>query len=338
MLRTLALGLISVFALAPSAEAQDWARKMFKETNHDFGSVARGAHTEYLFAFDNPYVEDVHIQSVRSSCGCTTPRIVTDTLKTHETGQIAAEFNTYSFQGNHSATITVVIDKPYYAEVQLNVKGYIRSDVVISPGAVNLGTVDQGGSAEQQATVTYAGRDSWQILEVRPGSDYLEGRVVETSRGNGQVGYDLYVTLKDNAPAGFIKEQVTLITNDSRMAEVPVEVEGRVVSQLSISPDSLLLGVLKPGQKVTKQLVLKSKRPFNVTGVKCDGDDSCFEFKTPEGAKPLQLVAVTFTAGNQPGKLARTITIETDLGPDACAECQAYAQIVPATEDAVAGK
>jgi len=55
--------------------AQDWAKKMFKVTKHDFGTVARGAKSEFRFEFENIYEEDLHIAGVRSSCGCTSPVI-----------------------------------------------------------------------------------------------------------------------------------------------------------------------------------------------------------------------------------------------------------------------
>ena len=35
------------------------------------------------------------------------------------------------FTGNHAATLTVTIDRPYYATVQLNVWGDIRGDIEV---------------------------------------------------------------------------------------------------------------------------------------------------------------------------------------------------------------
>ena len=60
-------------AMAGQASAQDWADKMFKVKEHDFRIVGRGTKSEFHFEFTNLYEEDVHIQSVRTSCGCTTP-------------------------------------------------------------------------------------------------------------------------------------------------------------------------------------------------------------------------------------------------------------------------
>src|SRR6202012_133635 len=97
---------------------------MFADKSHDFGSVARAAKVEYAFVITNPYKEDIHISSVRSSCGCTSPGISKDTLKAGEKGAITAEFNTRAFSGQRGARVTVTIDKPMYAEVQLQVHGY----------------------------------------------------------------------------------------------------------------------------------------------------------------------------------------------------------------------
>src|SRR5687767_9627208 len=107
---------------------------MFQTTEHDFGTVARGAKAEFAFEFENLYEEDLHVAKVYSSCGCTTPAIEKRDLKTFEKAQILATYNTRAFLGQKSATITVVFDKPQYAEVQLEVSGYIRSDVVLEPG------------------------------------------------------------------------------------------------------------------------------------------------------------------------------------------------------------
>jgi hypothetical protein len=316
MIRTLALILATTLStLLPSmAIAQDWAQKMFATSKHDFGTVARGAKAEYEFELQNIFKEDIHIASVRSSCGCTSPSISKDTLKTYEKGAIVAKFNTASFLGHRSATVTVTIDKPYYAEVQLQVSGYIRSDVVFEPGVINLGQMEQGAGGEAQVKVTYAGRQNWNISDVRSANSNFEVELSDPIRGRGQVVYTMTVRLKAESPVGFINDQLTLVTDDVRNQTIPLQVEGRVLSVLDVTPSALLIGAVDPGQKVTKQLVVKSKQKFKVTDVKCEHD--CFAFKLPESdqAKTLHLIPITFTAGEVPGQFSAKICIETDLG------------------------
>jgi hypothetical protein len=98
------------------------------------------------------------------------------------------------------------------------------------------------------------------------------------------------------------------------------------MSPLTVSPNSLFLGVLKPGEAVSKQLVVRGKEPFKVLSIKCDDDG--FAFKTPgEDKKTLHFIPVTYTAGEEPGKVAQEIEIETDLGAGAVTSCVASATV-----------
>ncbi len=189
-LAALVLSLAScVGAVSREAVAQEWATKMFSETKHDFGTVARSAKVEYPFQFYNPYKEPVHVAAVSSSCGCTTPEVVKSDLATYERSEILAKFNTRSFTGNHAATLTVTIDRPYFATVQLNVWGDIRGDIEVKSadagidnGLVEFGTVDQGESRERKMTVIRYGRSDWQIVNVRSVNSSYEVEVVNGPR------------------------------------------------------------------------------------------------------------------------------------------------------------
>src|SRR3989304_5108128 len=96
---------VVVSLIASSCFAEAWVTKMFTETKHDFGTVARGSDTVYKFAANNIYKQDVELLSVSSSCGCTSPTIEKKVLKTGQTGFVTATFNTKSsFTGVHGAT------------------------------------------------------------------------------------------------------------------------------------------------------------------------------------------------------------------------------------------
>lgn len=331
MLRA-ALFALSICLLATSqAVAQKWAEDMFETTDHDFGMVARGSKAEVQFRFKNIYKEDAHVQSVRSSCGCTTASVTQSDLKTYDESAIVAKFNTVTHLGQGTATVTVVFDKPFYAEVQLHVKGYTRTDVVLHPPSVQFGTIDQGQTAEKRIVVDYAGRDDWTIVEAKSANAYVEANVEETSRTGGRASYELVVRLKEDAPNGYIKDQLFLTTNDRRTKQIPVMIEGKVTSAVSVSPGSLFMGVVEPGQKVTKQLVVKARRPFRILSVECD--DDCFKFQPSDAQRAVHLVPVTFTAGDHPGKIQNKIRIQIDIGGESsAAEALAYAQVLDTSD------
>jgi hypothetical protein len=309
---------------------------MFTESSHDFGTVARGAKVEYRFKFSNPYVESVHVSSVTSSCGCTTPTGPTAEIKTHETGEIVAAFNTRStYLGNHSATITVQFDKPFAAIMQLNVWGDIRGDLLVQPESVDLGTLDQGQEVERKLSVTHTGSSDWKILDVRSVNTNYEVEVKNGAHNGGQVSYDLLVHLKKDAPPGYVKDQLILVTNDQRVTQFPIEVDGLVKAELSASPQSVSFGVVEAGKAAKSQaIVVRGRRSFKITGVQCD--DDAFTFKPQDAASGVQLITVGFTAPEKPGKIAKKVRIETDLGKSFAVEVIVQAE-VKASEPAVAG-
>jgi hypothetical protein len=327
MLRKLTLASLTAVLLISPCFGQDWAQKMFPVTEHDFGTVARGAKTEYRFVFENLYLEDVHIASAYSSCGCTSITIDNPTVKTYEKGAIVATFNTGTFSGSKAATLTVVIDKPYYAEVQLHDRGFIRTDVEVESGAVQFGTIDQGTGYTQTTAINYAGgRSDWQILDVKSNNPHITAKAVETGRNDyGQTTYSLKVNVDKNAPAGAMNDYLMLVTNDGNQ-QIPVLVEGRVNPSITVSPSALYMGVVQPGQKVTKKLVVTSKKPFKILGITCD--DKSFQFEQPKDNTPSKVhqIPVTFMAGTDAGKIVKTIKIKTDQG-EMTPELAAYAVV-----------
>ncbi len=312
------------FFAAASCSAQDWAAAMFETTSHNFGAVAYGGKVEYDFVLTNKYAADVHIADVRTSCGCTTPRIERATLKPREQGAIIAHLNTDSYMGPHRATITVTFDQPSYAQVQLDVAAYIHQEVLFDPDFIALGDVDQGVGAEGKIIVYRAGRSDWTVRAAESSNPHLTCRVVERARQDNQVWYELRVRLDKSAPCGSIKDHVILLTNDAEAPQIPVTVEGQVVAKVNVSPSSLFLGTLQPGEKTTRKVVVWSKEPFRITSMA--GDPASFQLTAPEKqpAKRVYVVPVTFIAGSDRGRVVKTIHITTDRG-GAATEISTYA-------------
>jgi len=329
-----ALVVAAGLALAGPVEAQEWARKMFTVTSHNFGTVAKGSKTEYRFVFRNIYEEDLHVVGVRTSCGCTSPTVTKRDLKTHETAEVVATFNTRTFLGQHGATLTVTFDKPFYAEVQLRVAGNIRGDVTFDPPFVDLGNVDLGKGAERQVRVTHIGSSPWEIKDVRSVNSNFEVSLSKPTRTDSKTFYDLVARLKPSTPAGYVKGQLILVTNDPRAGQIPMDVEGRVVAEVTVSPQLLALGAVPAGESVTKNVVIRANREFKITGVYCS--DGCLTCEPKTTAARVHILPVTFQAGDATGKVERELKITTDLGEGAVPVVTVQAQVEAAQDDGAA--
>jgi hypothetical protein len=305
------------------AFAQDWAKDMFDHMSHDFGVVARGQKAEHRFPIENIYVEDVSIESVESSCSCTEPKVTQKTLKMYDQGAIVATVDTRNFLGRKEATFRVKLKvatkpEPLLIEAQLHCYVYIRSDVVLEPGTIRFDSVPYGVTVPaKKLSITYAGRSDWKILRAESDNPHLKPRVSETGRfseqGTTRVTYDLFVDLMKGAPVGYLRDHVRLITNDrnENAAHVVVVVEGAVTPTVSVRPSPLMLGLVNPGRKVERILVVRGRKEFRI--VEVTGPNDQFQFDSVDEAKALHVIPVTFTAGETPGRVTGKIRIETDV-------------------------
>jgi hypothetical protein len=304
------------------AFADQWAQKLFTETHHDFGTVSRNAKTEHSFVIENCFEEDVHIASIRSSCGCTTPVLTKKTLKSWEKGEVIAQFNTRSFIGTKSAEITLVIDRPYYAEVKLTVGGKIRSDVVVEPGEVRFGDVDQGAAKTVDLKISYAGRSDWKIMDIRGNSESLEVRLDPIQRQGSLTNYLLHIKLKETAPIGDLLDELVVITNDERGDQFTLPVTARVLPPVSISPTLVSLGDVGVGKSTQQRLIVRAKKPFTIKSIDCE--DNRFTFTIPTEEKTLHIIPFVFKGelleDDSNATLKQKVIVHTSFGDEMTAE------------------
>jgi hypothetical protein len=294
MIRLIIFALLCSLVSVPLSTAADWSVSAFPVKKHDFGTVAVASKTEFEFPIRNPFKTTMHIRSVRTSCGCTTAILKDQTIEPGQTGTLLARFNTGTFRGKRGATLTVVIDRPRYSEVRLRVDGYIRSDMVFDPGAIEFGAIEQAQTATSVSKVSYAGRSDWKVIDVRSNLPWLDPQFAEVSRGNGRANYEISVTIGEEAPIGFFQDELVVKTNDRGMPTVPLRVNGEVKSPLTISPQAIAIGKVKPGESVRQKIVLICREPFQVESITAEGWD--VEFQPTAKAKKMQILFAEFTA------------------------------------------
>lgn len=329
--RCLIIVLISCVSSSSVLDAQElnWAAKMFEKQKVDFGVVARAADTKYRLKLKNIYQEDVHISNVRTTCGCSAASPSTTLLKSAEEAYIEIQMDTEKFMRRKDSNVIITFDAPTFAEVRIPITAYIRTDVVISPGAAKFGAVSKGEENVKTLDIAYAGRPDWTIKEVKSPRDYLEVEAVETSRDarGGLANYKLKVTLKDNAPAGLIREQVMLITDDANSPQVPVLVEAKVESAFNVTPEIVALGTVKAGEEKSFRLVVKGRQPFAIKSVTCESEyDGLNASITADSERTVHVVPVILKAPANPGSVEDQLVIAI-VGQDDPITIRMYGEI-----------
>lgn len=285
---------------------------MFDVDRVDFGVVARGSDTVKRVKIRNLYKQVVHITDVRTTCGCSVAQPDKTTLQSLEECVVEVKMNTRKFTRRKDSNLVVTFDAPLAAEIRIPISAYIRTDVVLTPGSATFGTVDQGEGGTVTIDVAYAGRETWQIREVKSASELLEVKSQETRRENGRVNYNLVVAVKPGAPVGDFREQLVLITDDTSSPEVPVLVEGTVEADVTVTPPVLALGELTPGQTKSVRIVIRGRKPLMIDRIERDSATGGFKVRLPTSASRVHVLPLTVTAPETPGKFDEqfTVTIE----------------------------
>jgi hypothetical protein len=240
---------------------------------------------------------------------------LTPVVKPGETARVHAKYDTYNFDGHRGATVTVNLQKraPYFesAEIQFTVKGMIRRDVVLAPGSVDFGTIMQGSPAESKILVKYAGNPDWQVSEVRSTNSNIAGQLTEKRRDQyaRRVDYELAVTVDPNPsqPNGPFNDELTLVTNDQTNQFIKVNLSGIVKLPIQASP--IQLGLLPTGGTISKSLIVKGERPFEIKEIR--HNNSRIQFEQPNGIKNLHIVKFSFDTSTM-GVVEDEIVLITD--------------------------
>ncbi|MDR2292658.1 MAG: DUF1573 domain-containing protein [Prevotellaceae bacterium] len=107
LLKSVLLVTVLSFAFA-TANAQT-GQIVFESPLHDFGSNVpeRGGSVTHRFLFTNKGDAPITIQSVKASCGCTTPAWTKEPVAPGEQGYVDATYNPRSRLGSFSKSLTV---------------------------------------------------------------------------------------------------------------------------------------------------------------------------------------------------------------------------------------
>jgi hypothetical protein len=316
---------------SPNAQAQNnWFDQIFPEKSHNFGTVARGSQLRHAFRLVNTTSYDIHIADWRTKCGCTDIKVGARDIPPGTQTTIEATLDTTKFQGYKASGLTLVLDRPYFVEVDLNLVCFIRGDVMLVPGQVDFQAVPRGTKPTATLNLTYlGGRPDWDITKVQTIGPQVTAELRKLGRNaGGALQYQLTATLDSTAPSGYFKDEITLLTNDRESPSIPVSVTANVLAAVSVAPAVVNLGRMRPGAIVKRTVMVKASKPFKVTEVMPQKPDLKAS-KTFDDAKPFHTLTVEFKAPTQPGPYNAVVEITTDLPNEPPAKFTAFATIVP---------
>lgn len=315
--------------------AQDWGDKMFDRTEVKFGSVARLADTTFKLKLTNRYADPIQITSLGVSCGCISwVDQAPFTLASKEVREITLRLDTVRFTGDRNVRATVSLYEPahgYTDSVTIPVSAHIRTDVEASPSYVGFGTIDLGKGYTQRIGINYVGgRGDWKIKAAKASNPHLTTEVVELRRAGGTANYEVRVVIDGTAPAGLLRDQLVLTTDETgNNSVISIPIEAKVEADIVVT--DVQFGTVAPGQAKSMNVIVRGKKPFKIAEVNhvtrevrlkpvtdaappavaptdatstlatASLPDEAFKIKCPDAAAVIHMVPLTLTPPSEPG-------------------------------------
>ena len=145
------------------------------------------------------------------------------------------------------------------------------------------------------------------IQDIQSESSFYKASLKEVRRDYNYVSYDITLTLKENAPEGYLHDFIDIISNDPNPASqhCPVPVSGYIIPAVAVKPSPLSFGFIKAGKSMTKTVVLSGQSQFNITDF--GTSDDRVTAKITEDQKSVHVIPVTITNTGKGGKINGTL-------------------------------
>lgn len=303
---------------------------MFDELSRDFGSVPHGQVVSHPFRLVNKTKEPVRIVKIDVSCGrCSSARALKMYLEPGEETAIIVTMDTNRFPTpTKTIEVFVYFDKPSRERVRLWVQAASRNDITFNPDNIAFGRVKRGATPESKITIAFLGGVQAEILEVKSESNYVQPTFKKVERSGGETAYEITAKLRGDTPAGKWYTDIWLKTNNSAIPKLRVPVTVEVESPLTVNPSTISLGQVKAGTDSDRKVIIRGVRPFRITGI--FGTDKQVQVKAAsDTSETVHVLTVTLSPREAGEKLARKITVETDLQTDGRIEFYAQAEVIP---------
>ncbi len=227
----------------------------FEKPDFNFGQIFKGQKIEHIYEFENRGKDILNIGKVKTSCGCTAAILTNNTILPGNTGEIRATFNSGSFSGNVTKSISVISNDPERPSYKLTISGKIIEDVIINPKNINFGSVYIGEKINKTISIKSQTMPDFKIKKIRPSKQFINASIVEEKNGE----YIIKVVLKDNQKIGRFSGGIYLLTNSQMQKKVNIPFFGEIVGDVTTYPKRIYYGTTTKGKELTQKLFVKIK-------------------------------------------------------------------------------
>ena len=209
----------------------------FGHESWDFGRVNQGEMLTHVFPFSNEGDDTLHINRVRTSCGCTAVLVSEEKVAPGKTGEIKVDFNTQGYEGEVSKYIYVETDDPQSPRKQLTVKARInvppRPRIDLDHYSIDIGLILD--TDEIQAKIMIRNRGELELkvdCSHQDATFYQDGKKLSFPlRIPAGKEEEVLIKISPRKRKGLIREYVLIKSNDPYRGTLSLYLSGYVVTK-----------------------------------------------------------------------------------------------------------
>lgn len=263
----------------------------------ELGEIMQGEIKHHVFVVGNRGKAPLDIFRVNPTCGCTIahvklangqlvdPKTLPEgtkicTLGPGEKCEVETDFNSTGQQPHKlEKTIVVISSDNKNPALQLTMRVDIQKVVSVEPNPVQFGEITRGAKATQRAWIKLLKAENVEITGFQDKPEFLDVKWEKATAPDGVPAIALDITLKDDAPTGYITNQLVATTNHPKIATVQIQIYAQIRSEVTfdtgnpISKERLDFGVLDAGKVTEKEITIQNGNPavpYKVTSIEVD--------------------------------------------------------------------
>ena len=276
--------------------AQAGAAPLLKFDNvvYDFGKTQGISTVTGTFTFQNDGDAELQIRKPAPTCGCTVAAVKPETLAPGAKGELVFSLNVGSSRGVVQKHIAVPSNDPVNPTLQLTIRVDVVQMYEITPQFFALGDLTPGTTTNVTVTVKRMDGKPLQLVSATASSEFVHTKIAEVEGSSGHAS-TVNIEFVAGGELRRFNEQINLLVEGQTTPISAVNVQGRIVGELAVTPERLVWGIGSLDRIPAARLETMLTRSVRITASK---PGESLQLKNPVSTlKDLNVELVTLETG-----------------------------------------
>lgn len=313
---------ICAFFLACFARAQQSPTHPLNLTpaKWDFQVIKDDKKISQDFTIANPTDKPVSLTPLPSSCGCVAVFADQPIVAPGKSSTLSVAFTPRGYRGKFQWEVKIATDLPGNPTIVIPLQAYILRDAMLSEDKIDFGIFNKGKAKSKTIWLVCRQHPKFTLKKAScdvKGFDiqFKEVEKIEGFYPHPLRGYRIDISTNDKIVYGKNHGKVDLETHIPGHKEMHVHLLAHAVGEITIAPEYLSFGVIRPGQVQERRILVYhgQKKEFRVLHAKTDLKWLSTRIQTVMPHYYILHAKLACPEGTAPGEFRNLLKVSTDL-------------------------